>query len=229
MLGILGSISQADKVSGTVFKLVKANSLFDSIDRDVQVISRWFNTRDSIFKVLILFVLNIRWSLKALVLLQNSLILTITASLARALVTVDDLILTKRGIDGDSRAIFNDLVELGLWWKLTFRFEFLFDEIIILVEILNIFFNDSGLHGTRNHHIKIMTVVPELANTLECSIIRRGRLVEMFVRKRCILLTIGVYLVLEWVNLTKCKIINIDLNVNLLFFLVHLISLFHNI
>lgn len=69
MLGILWSISQADKVSGTVFKLVKVNSLFDSIDRDVQVISRWFNTRDSIFKVLILFVLNVRWSLKTVVLL----------------------------------------------------------------------------------------------------------------------------------------------------------------
>lgn len=69
MLGILWSISQADKVSGTVLKLVKVNSLFDSIDRDVQVISRWFNTRDSIFKVLILFVLNVRWSLKTVVLL----------------------------------------------------------------------------------------------------------------------------------------------------------------
>jgi len=44
--------------------------------------------------------------------LYNSLILPIAATLA--LVTVDDLVLSRRGIDGDSRAIFNNLIELGL-------------------------------------------------------------------------------------------------------------------
>lgn len=46
--------------------------------------------------------------------LYNSLILPIATTFALALVTVDDLVLSRRGIDGDSRAIFNNLIELGL-------------------------------------------------------------------------------------------------------------------
>lgn len=158
--------------------------------------------------------------------LYNSLILPIATTFALALVTVDDLVLSRRGIDGDSRAIFNNLIELRLWWKLTLRFEFLFNEVVILVQTLNIFFNDPVHFRTRIHHLKIMAVVPELANRLYRFLIWRGRLVEMFGWKRCILLTIGVHLLLQWLNLAKWQIINIDPNINMLFLLVHFISLF---